>query len=382
MGKLRNVQALRFFAALAVIFFHLTYIFETTPVIQGPLYWLRYTGFAGVDVFFVISGFIIYTVSARLDWSAPPAAVAGEFFARRLVRVYPIYWIYFGIFAALAMLGAKSFFRAYWSFEDVELNFFLLNRNNKLVPVAWTLVYEMFFYLCFSVALLFGRRHYRKVLTLWLSAEVIIGVANHFMSNETLWGPWRWQVFSNPLVIEFAIGCLVGFLAERGYLRYRTLAAVLAIAFFAAGGYWASTHTTPDFHGDDYRPVTFGIGAGLLVYSLSALEIADRIVAPAWLVRLGDASYSLYLCQELALYGVRYLFERADLIQLGWGIPAILLTIVAAILLSLVSYALLERPMVTRLQAAISRKTRNLRATVRRVPAGAEEQATRPVAQS
>jgi peptidoglycan/LPS O-acetylase OafA/YrhL len=378
MGKLRNVQALRFLAALAVVFFHLTFIYYNTPVIEGPLRWLRHVGFAGVDVFFVISGFIIFTVSARLDWSAPPAAVAAEFFARRLVRVYPIYWFYFVIFTTLTALGVAAALRSEWNLDDLPTSFLLLNRYNKQMPVAWSLVYEMFFYLCVSVALLFGRRHYRKVLALWLSAEVIIGVANHFMSNETLWGPWRWQVFSNPLVIEFAIGCLVGFLVERGYLGYRTLAAVLAVAFFAAGGYWASTHTTPDFHADDYRPVTFGIGAGLLVYSACTLEIAGKFVAPAWMVRLGDASYSLYLCQALPLHAVRYALERLDMVQLWWGIPAVLLTVAVTILLALASFALLERPMVRWLQAAVSRKARNLRATLRR----GEAQAAGSVAQS
>jgi exopolysaccharide production protein ExoZ len=360
MGKLRNIQALRFLAALSVVLFHCTYIFYDTLVIQRPLGWLHFTGIAGVDVFFVISGFIIFTVSERLDWSAPPSLVAAEFLTRRLARVYPIYWFYFLIFTTLTALGVAAAFQSGWNLDDWPINFLLLNRYNKQVPVAWTLVYEIFFYLCFSIALLFGRRNYRVALAVWLAAEVVITAANHVMPVSLLWGPWRWQVWSNPLVLEFAIGCLVGLIVQRGHIGYRALAGLLAIPFFMAGAYWASTHTAEGFGADDYRVITFGIGAGLLVYSLSALEIAGDLTAPSWMVRLGDASYSLYLCQALPLFTVRYVLDRLDLVQVLWGVPAVLLAITATILLSLVSYLLAERPMVTWLQAAISRYGRSL----------------------
>lgn len=381
MGKLRNLQALRFLAALAVICFHCTYIFYDTPVIQRPLGWLHFTGLAGLDVFFVISGFIIFTVSARIDWSPPAAGVAAVFFARRLVRVYPIYWVYFLIFSALALAGVAEPFHAPWNLDNWGYNAFLLSTYNRQVPVAWTLAYEMFFYLCFSLALLFGRANYRVALAVWLAAELVITTANHFMPETMLSGKWRWQVWSNPIVLEFAIGCFVAFLVQRGHVGYRFLAGLLAIPFFIAGGYWTA-HAGSGFGAGDYRVITFGIGAGLLVYSLCTLEIAGNFAAPSWMVRLGDASYSLYLCQELPLFTVRYVLDRLDLVQVLWGAPAVLLAITVTILLSLVSYRVAERPMVTWLQAAISRYGRNLsRAIPRATPVGAGAE-DRPVAQS
>ena len=270
---MRNLQALRFLAALAVICFHCTYIFYDTPVIQRPLGWLHFTGLAGLDVFFVISGFIIFTVSARIDWSPPPAGVAAVFFARRLVRVYPIYWVYFLIFSALALAGVAEPFHAPWNLDNWGYNAFLLSTYNRQVPVAWTLAYEMFFYLCFSIALLFGRANYRVALAVWLAAELVIATANHFMPETMLSGKWRWQVWSNPIVLEFAIGCFVAFLVQRGHVGYRFLAGLLAIPFFIAGGYWTA-HAGSGFGAADYRVITFGIGAGLLVYS--PLHTGDR----------------------------------------------------------------------------------------------------------
>jgi exopolysaccharide production protein ExoZ len=354
MGKLRNVQALRFLAALAVIFFHLTYIFYDTPVMQRPLGWLHFTGMAGVDVFFVISGFIIFTVSARIDWSVPPPGVAALFFARRLVRVYPIYWFFFLIFSALALAGIAEPFHAPWNLDNWQYNALLLSTYNRQIPVAWTLAYEMFFYLCFSITLLFGRANYRIALAMWLAAETVITIANHFMPETMLSGAWRWQVWSNPIVLEFAIGCVVAFVVQRGHVGYRYLAGLLAIPFFVAGGYWTA-HIGSGWGAGDFRVITFGLGAGLLVYSLCTMEIVGDFAAPAWMVRLGDASYSLYLCQELPLFTVRYVLDRLDMVQPLWGAPAVLLAVTVTVLLSLVSYRLAERPMVTWLQAAISR---------------------------
>jgi exopolysaccharide production protein ExoZ len=340
MGKLRN--------------FHCSYIFYDTPVMQRPLGWLHFTGMAGVDVFFVISGFIIFTVSARIDWSVRPAVVSAMFFARRLVRVYPIYWFFFLIFSALAIAGIAEPLHAPWNLDNWDYNALLLSTYNRQIPVAWTLAYEMFFYLCFSIALLFGRANYRAALALWLAAELVITTANHFMPETVLSGKWRWQVWSNPIVLEFAIGCFVAFLVQRGHVGYRYLAGLLAIPFFVAGGYWTA-HVGSGWGAGDFRVITFGLGAGLLVYSLCTMEIVGGFAAPAWMVRLGDASYSLYLCQELPLFTLRYVLDRLDMVQPLWGAPAILLAVTVTVLLSLVSYRLAERPMVTWLQAAISR---------------------------
>src|SRR6185295_4385717 len=86
MPRLRNIQALRFAAAFAVVLFHLTFLYFDVAA-MAALSWLRHVGWAGVDIFFVISGFIIYSVTARLDWSAGAPRIAAVFLARRIVRI-------------------------------------------------------------------------------------------------------------------------------------------------------------------------------------------------------------------------------------------------------------------------------------------------------
>ena len=159
MPRLRNIQAVRFAAALAVVLFHLTFLYHDVAAMTA-LGWLRHVGWAGVDIFFVISGFIIYSVTARLDWSAGAPRIAAVFLARRIVRIYPIYWFYFAVFATFVAIGAPAVFRNGWNLDYWPEQLLLLRwMDHKLIPVAWRLTYEMFFYLCFAVTLLFGRYH-------------------------------------------------------------------------------------------------------------------------------------------------------------------------------------------------------------------------------
>lgn len=171
-SKLRSIQALRFVAALAVIAFHLTYLLRDTPFIEAIRPIAR-SGYAGVDVFFVISGFIIFTVSTKIDWSQGARPAAFDFAFRRAARVYPLYWFCFLISTALIIAGAPHVIGSEWTLDNWTANAFLFSTFNKQVPVAWTLAYEIYFYSCFSVALLFGPRFYLPALCLWAAGSVV-----------------------------------------------------------------------------------------------------------------------------------------------------------------------------------------------------------------
>jgi exopolysaccharide production protein ExoZ len=350
MRSFSNLQALRAGAALSVVLFHMTYAFFDIPAIAA-LNWARYVGWAGVDVFFVISGFIIYTVAARLDWSGGPIDVALRFLMRRLERIYPVYWFYFALCLILTIYGVPRIIGTHWTLADWPFNAVLLSLENKQVPVAWTLAYELFFYLCFALALTFGRARYRTVLALWFTVEALVTAANHFAAipdrQSALW--------ANPLVMEFAMGCGIAVLIERGHVGLWRWAAALWVPFFVLGGLCSAYPIATTV---DYRVVTFGIGAAFLVYALCAAEVDGRFKAPRWAVKLGDASYSLYLCQEITLFTTRYVLVELGLLQALWGIPALVLALAVTIATALASYRLIERPVIGSLQRLTSFKRR------------------------
>jgi exopolysaccharide production protein ExoZ len=350
MRSFSNLQALRAAAALSVVLFHINYAFFDIPVV-APLHWARYVGWAGVDVFFVISGFIIYTVAARLDWSSGPIDVALRFLMRRLERIYPVYWFYFALCLILTIYGVPRVIGTQWTLADWPFNAALLSIGNQQVPVAWTLAYELFFYLCFALALTFGRARYRTVLALWFTVEAVVTAANHFaIIPDRQSAPW-----ADPLVMEFAMGCGVAVLIERGHVGLWRWAGALSIPFFVLGGLYSAYPITTTV---DYRVVTFGIGAALIVYALCAAEVAGRATAPRWAVKLGDASYSLYLCQEITLFTTRYVLVQLGLLQALWGIPALVLALAVTIATALASYRLIERPVIGSLQRLTSIKRR------------------------
>src|SRR5262249_17760692 len=132
-SRLQSIQALRFAAALAVILFHLTYLLWDTPFIAAIRPIAR-SGKAGVDVFFVISGFIIFMVSTKLDWSQGTLPVASSFAFRRAVRIYPLYWLIFLVSTALVISGVAQIVNSEWTLDNWTANAFLLSTYNKQVP--------------------------------------------------------------------------------------------------------------------------------------------------------------------------------------------------------------------------------------------------------
>ena len=163
-----NIQFLRFVAAMLVVLYHSSAHLKSTGLEQGFLFdTFEAVGFAGVDVFFVISGYIMaYTTT-----SAQGLDSAIGFFKRRVARIYSGYWpFYLLAIAVFAWVGGSYL-------DDVAFwhSFILWPGGKPLIAVSWTLIYEMFFYILFTLLIIFTskktqsaaapatRRHYRVV---------------------------------------------------------------------------------------------------------------------------------------------------------------------------------------------------------------------------
>lgn len=317
-----------------------------TPPGWWPLPPFHYVGFAGVDAFFVISGFIIFTVSGRLTWAGSNITTAAEFFLRRVFRVYPVYWLFFLLYGLLIVSGVEHAFDAGWK-PGGFYDFFLFNRNNTQLPPAWTLVYEMLFYTVGSASLLFGRRQYRLILAAWIGSEVVLSTLNHFVP----FGAWQQSILLDPLLTEFGMGCCVAWLVEKKETRFWRIAAIAWIPLYVLGGYFAQQPGAPWGVGD-YRVLTFGLGSALVVYAICVAEWYGRI-APRWLIEIGNASYSIYLGHEIALFATRYASWQLGVSTAIGGFLTLLAALLASIGIGLVSYRLFERPMTVFLHSQI-----------------------------
>jgi len=334
-----NVQALRGVACLLVVLGHLG-IWDNAFVGGTPgVREFGYVGFTGVDLFFVLSGFIITATNRRS--LGRPNAVPGYLF-RRLWRIYPTYWAALGLTAAAgwAAFGSKPF----EAISDPELPGWLaltpLDRHNPIIGQAWTLTYEVMFYLAFGALLCLPPRAAAAGLAAWgvgVAAALVAPVPTH---------PWAALPVS-PFVFEFLGGCAVAWLAGRGVRGWAGTALVAGLAWATAGAVLVA-HGSENYggamSGHRLRVLVFGPAAVLIVYAVVSAEGRWPRRVPGWLLRTGDASYSLYLTHTATLVAALFVGMKVPHTRLAHLIG--LLTVLAAVLaVGFVFYALVERPL-------------------------------------
>jgi peptidoglycan/LPS O-acetylase OafA/YrhL len=336
----RNIQGLRAIAALMVLTSHL--FWDIPPMrTHWAKTWFAAVGPSGVDIFFVISGFIIYHVSGR---SAARAAVVGrgralyEFVMKRVIRIYPLYWIVFGA-ASVMMIWlppASSFVKK----PQVELFFLINGLPNFRVQAAWTLTFEIYFYAVTALSLaVFPKR----VHVGWLAWFAVIGVASVLATVFDLHIPLDY-VFA-PIVLEFLLGIGVGVLIERGEHRFRAVAIGIGVVWLLLGTLPLQADGGRSTLSYLLRLACWGLPAALIVYGTAAFEAGRRRVMPAALQYLGNASFSIYLWHGVIFIGVAAVFDR-----LGWVgvVNRSLLAVVMGLVglgVGLLSYHVLERPL-------------------------------------
>lgn len=287
---INSIQFLRGFAALAVVVHHtggyVKRYFEPTLLFEDKFS----IGFAGVDLFFVISGFIIHFTSK--NYLNNPSKLK-EYLKKRFIRVYPIYWI----------ITTILFISSWLIVEILDKNIFSIGYPNTLIayiqtylllplhfainPVTWTLSYELFFYLCFAILIISKR--------LWIIPALILAVSfyNIFINIPEI-VEVKLNYFNfifSGYNFEFMFGFLIYPLYEKIKLSniISVILLIISISIIALFGYDIGDY-------DSYKRVlTFGLPSGLILLSLLNLENNNAISFPKITLTLGDASYALYL---------------------------------------------------------------------------------------
>jgi len=279
-GRLRGVEAGRGLAATSVVLYH-----TARHVAQSqPAPWLTHLfqfGHAGVDFFFVISGFIILHVH-RADIGRP--ARLRHYAARRFTRVFPAYWV---ALVLTVLLGLGSHVHRVPSGGDFLASIFLLPAHAApLLGIAWTLQYEIFFYAVFAV-LIANRTAGVAALLAWL-AWIALGTAGMAASFVP-------PSLSGVYNLEFFAGMAAAFALARFRLRAPLWWLSGGIVLFAVAAA-AEDMGRLDGYADMAR-LAYGIPAALIVLGAAARERDHAMMLPGLLRTLGTASYSIYLFQ-------------------------------------------------------------------------------------
>ena len=341
--RLAGVQALRAIAAWGVVICHLggfeqKYLAgpQITPVA------FQY-GMAGVDIYFVLSGFIITTMClGRFQRRGE----AGRFLKRRFLRIYPIYWLWCAAVLAVFSVDPHLVNSSHGRPDVLRSILLLPQRNLPLLLVSWTLVYEVFFYLLFAAALRWMREeHLPWALGVW--GAVVATAA--WMLKPTEAEPWL-NLVASPLLLEFIMGGAVALCLPRIGCGASIAALGLGIAAFVLGSAVLLALHVPFPLGWE-RVLIYGTGAALLIAGLTGLEREGRCHLPRWMAHLGDSSYSLYLSHVpvMAVAGVA-LHRLLHMPSPGVHVAVLAAAFGAVLIGGLLSFRLLERPLLTLLR--------------------------------
>lgn len=343
-----NIQFLRFVAAMLVVVYHMAAHVRDSGAEPGWFFALSEScGFAGVDIFFVISGFIMAYTTAEDGGLAD----SWSFARRRIARIYSGYWPFFLLAVALFAWADPQYLHR----SQLLRSAVLWPANDLLIAVSWTLVFEMFFYFVYTLLIAADRHRGPYLMPILFAAIAVFALYSHFVRHA--YDPGRLETISlaeyyvmSPYLMEFFAGALVArhLLGQPDGAAWPLL--LPGIVLFLAGG----RVNLAAFQGNIeqgyyvlYRVAIFGTAAVLIVSGLVRLEQRGRKAAKIFSLWAGGASYAIYLSHTLFLTATQHIGLNRWLAQFGATVVQIAFGAYALLVLlhGIAHYRWIERPL-------------------------------------
>lgn len=358
--KINSIQALRALAVILVTHVHsidLQMAFARS--FQDHFYYLQNLGAIGVDLFFVISGFIISHVAGRYSGTKD----ALKFLEKRFLRINPVYYIATAIFFVLLcflderMGFGELFIRGLNALIIIPVIEPQLRPFIPILGVGWSLSFEWMFYLFFCITILLRIKKKLPFLIVMIVGVVTLGRFYH---------PNFWVTFySHPLLLEFLFGVIMHWI-------YHRVSASKTVAFIlftlGVGGYIFNVfHNFKDIAelpniliADDQleRVLLWGVPSLFLFAGSIFLEKAGvwhRIWSNPFVLLLGDASYSIYLCHPIVYYILMFIY-----VKVGFFLNpdlAVILQMTLGVAGGLLFYKVIEKPVIAYFHPPVQKLT-------------------------
>lgn len=346
--KYAGLQVLRITAAVMVLFMH-SMFFVSERLKPGFHIWGP--GATGVDIFFVLSGFVMVYSSTKLlnvpgGWKT--------FAQRRIIRIVPMYWLATSLKLIVMLLATGLILHAQGDVAYLIASYLFLPARDSagtvspLLGVGWTLYFEMFFYTLFTAALFLRVNIYKFIGCILIP----LGLCGFLYQRS--W-PAAFFYLTNLRVLEFFYGMLIA----RICLTKKHLPASVALPLMAAGiagllMSWPQSHHL-------YR-VAVGLSAAALIYATASLE--DRLTRiPRVVLYLADASYVIYLFHPLVAPAAPLLLMKLHFIH-PW--LSVVISVFIGLAVGSLIHSFIEAPVTRWLQ----KKFRGKSATTVAVPVG------------
>lgn len=337
-----SVQVMRALAALGVCFGH---ALKEAKHFDAPDWLVALHGFewgSGVDLFFIISGFIMMA-SAGSTFGAKGAGL--HFFERRIVRIVPPYWFFTTAMVIVALVIPRVLDTARFEVVYAVKSYFFIPSfipgTTNLKPIlglGWTLFYEMFFYTVFTAALFFEKR---KGLTFM----AVVFVALFAAARGGLLVAELNSFFGDSVLFSFLLGILVWECLDARDLSMRTTLTLFGLAVAGSLAGHAAGLGSERF---------FALGLPALAVFVCLYHLKpDRFGVFVAAVAIGNASYALYLVHPFAIEATKQVLVHLPFVTTSavWFAPTLVVACMASALVgSLIYHHLIEIPVLKRLQ--------------------------------
>ncbi len=333
-----SLQILRGMAALSVVLFHVSDMLVQYTDRHGlfcRFASMWHTGAAGVDLFFIISGFVmVQSTRTRFQQSGS----SWDFMVRRLIRIVPLYWLYTSVMLILVLLPFTLKGQVFSGLYTVKSYLFIPAFNPAsgldlpLLAQGWTLSYEMYFYVIFALLLRFQERFLLPAISTLFFLSVMVGLLLE-TQNPIL------KVLTSPLLLEFVLGCHLARLVNKrnipSRICYSLIAGGLAALFFS-------------------RNLGFNVELRLIVWGIPAFFLATGCVflekngigfipGRQLLTMLGDSSYSTYLTHTFVVLCFSTMLKRKLIFHGVHNDLLVVGSVIACLLVGYISYMYFEK---------------------------------------
>jgi exopolysaccharide production protein ExoZ len=327
--RFESIQTLRAIAANAVLLAHMADI-EHKYVVGRKLLpdWVGLGGATGVNLFFVISGFVLALVARNARWT--------DFLAARVIRIYPIYWLYTSLVLVVFLIRPDIVNQSFVHPPSLVKSYLLWPEDvMPLLAVGWTLIHEMYFYIVLTAMIAFA-----VPLRYALAAWSLLVLAAPFAIEIT--SPVAAVLF-HPATLEFIAGAAVGLIVSGGAVRFGKRCIVAGLILLVCGGLFYGP-VVAFFDERWARVICLGLPFIPLVYGFAAIERNGMWPDFRWASKLGDASYSTYLSHVMTIHVLGRLFMMQPLHNLAIECLFVVACIVAANAVGMLSFRYLELP--------------------------------------
>lgn len=350
--KLISLQVLRGFAAFLIVLFHAIHDVNGLYELEKGAFFPNPTALIyGIDLFFVISGFImVYTAYGKTG-----VTEAKSFLLRRIIRVVPLYWFFTFILLFAFMVMPLIIDNLSFSPEEfIKSLLFIPYRDSvggfyPFLKIGWTLNYEMYFYAVFGLSMLLPARFFMPILSLFFLITIV--AKQHVLPEGVIR-----EFYGHLIILNFLVGSWIGYAYKKGW-RLPSKTVFLGFAIVLISFVWSLyAQELQEKIGVKFpRRELAWLSVALLVLPMGV----GNIKFPKWSIFIGDSSYSLYLAHSFAIGALIAIIGVLGIASILSPWLVFVLCIVVAIIAGSLSYLLIEKPLLSASKRLLFNKNKN-----------------------